>query len=367
MTVNVFNDKDREFAKRAIALASNPIVAPHPNPRVGCVIVKNNKIIGEGFHRKAGTAHAEINALEDCTDSCAGGSMYVTLEPCSISGRTPPCVNHIIESGIGRVVACTKDPNPAINGQGIEMLRSAGVQTEVGIFETQAAGLNRGFFKRHRSGLPWMTVKVGASLDGRIATKSGESKWITDVQSRNDVHRLRAQAAAILTGSGTIEADDPNLNCRLEGVESSLIRVVADSSLKTSPNAKLFTCNGDVIVAAKKGCESIRKSVLEKVARIIEMPETDQGIDCRELMSMLAKKYEVNDVLVEAGPRLVGSLLDQKLVDELIIYVAPSILGNEAKGMALIPGMEKLSDRMDGKFTDIQEIGDDLRITMQIC
>ncbi len=360
------NQTDREYARRALALANEPLISPHPNPRVGCVIVKNRQIIGEGCHAKAGTAHAEINALDCCSDICDNATMYVTLEPCSITGRTPPCTSRIIESKIRRVVACTLDPNPKINGTGIERLRNAGLEVEVGLLEQDAEELNKGFFKRQRRGLPWITIKVAASLDGRIAVKSGHSKWITSAASRQDAQRLRARAAGLLTGIGTVAADDPRLNCRVPEADSSLIRIVADSSLRISPQASMFRCEGDVLIFAKEGVDARRKSALSGLAKVIEIPSDHTGLSCLHMMTVLADQFEVNEVLVEAGPALAGSLLEQRLADEMVIYMSPSLLGHEAKAMAEIPGIEHLADRIQGHLSNVQRIGSDLRITVRI-
>ncbi len=362
----VLNETDREYARRALALADEPLISPHPNPRVGCVIVKNRQIIGEGYHAKAGAPHAEINALDHCTDICEGATMYVTLEPCSITGRTPPCADRIIESKIGRVVACTLDPNPKINGTGIERLRNAGIEADVGILEPEAEELNKGFFKRQRQGLPWIAIKIAMSLDGRIAVKSGQSKWITSKASRQDVQRLRARAAGLLTGIGTVAADDPRLDCRIPGAESSLIRIVADSALRISPQAAMFRCAGDILIFAEEGIDAKRRSALPEQAKVVEVPSDHTGLSCRHMMAVLADQFEVNEVLVEAGPGLAGSLLEQRLADEMMIYMSPSLLGHEARPMAEISGIERLADRIQGDIFDVRHIGSDLRVTVRI-
>ena len=360
-----FSRADYEHTERALELASMPVSAPHPNPRVGCVIVRDGKIVGEGFHRKAGQAHAEVNAFEDCGDLANNAELYVTLEPCDAYGRTPPCVDRVIQSGVKRVVICSRDPHPSTNGSGINKLREAGIVTDVGILEKKARSINRGFFSRLERGRPWVTVKVAATLDGRIATATGESAWITGEDSRNDVQLLRAQASVIMTGIGTVEADNPRLNCRAPGADSSPARVIVDSHLRLWPDSKLFSVEGQVIVAVKKESKFIVGSEVGEQAEIVEVSAGRGGVDCGELLNILAER-EVNEILVEAGPKLVGTLLSERLADEMIVYMAPSYLGDTGRGIATIPEITKLSDRIDAKFTDIQRMGEDLRVTVRI-
>ena len=359
------SDTDHGYIRRALKLAQTPVSAPHPNPRVGCVVVKNGKIVGEGFHRKAGCAHAEVNALDSCGEKSRGSVMYVTLEPCTVHGKTPPCVDRVIQSGVERVVVCTEDPNPLVQGRGIKMLRESGIQVDLGVLADEAQKMNQGFFSRHKNGKVWVTVKIAATLDGRIATQSGESSWITAEASRQDVQLLRAQASAILTGAGTVRKDNPRLNCRAEGAENSPLRVIVDSKLETSANSRMFDCDGDVLIATREGTCSKNRSKLEKVAEIVEIPSSEAGVDCRNLLTVLAQR-EVNEVLVEAGPSIVGSLVSEQLVDQMIVYLAPSLLGDRALGMATIPAIQRLSDRINGEFSEVHKLGDDIRITVKI-
>ena len=356
---------DLSLVSQALELALQPVSAPHPNPRVGCVIAKGERVIGRGFHRAAGQPHAEVEALNSCDVSPAGATMYVTLEPCTHFGRTPPCVDQVIESGIERVVICTEDPNPAVRGRGVDKLRQAGIRTEVGLLHEQGRSVNRGFFSRHETGRAWVTVKVAATLDGRTATASGESKWITCRESRQDVQRLRAQASAILTGIGTVLADNPRLNCRAQNAGRCPARVIVDSSLAISPDMRLFDHDGEVIVAVKQGIAAKRRSRLGKSADIIELPPGPGGVDCETLLKHLADR-EFNEILVEAGPRLVGSLLAGGLVDEMIVYMSPSMIGDRGRGMAVMPGIERLSDRIHAKFTEFRQLGDDYRIRFSL-
>lgn len=351
--------------ERALQLAMEPVSAPHPNPRVGCVVVQGDQIVGEGFHSQAGLAHAEINALDACGGCAEDGVMYVTLEPCNVKGRTPPCVDRVIQSGVRRVVVCSQDPNPAVSGRGIRMLRDASIVTEVGIKEDAARKLNRGFFARHERGRAWTVVKVASTLDGRIATSTGESEWITGEASRQDVQRLRAQASAILTGVGTVQKDNPRLNCRASGRSRSPTRIIVDSNLRTSPDSRLFEVEGDVIIAAKPTAVSENRSKLEGLARIVELPSGRGGVDCTKLLEYLTR-CEFNEILVEAGPNLVGTLFAERLVDEVIVYMAPSLIGDEGKGIAALGELRQLTERVQAQFTQVRRIGEDLKITLEV-
>ncbi len=355
---------------RALELARTPVSAPHPNPRVGCVIVHQGEIVGEGFHRIAGSDHAEVSALASAGKLPRGAEMYVTLEPCAIHGRTPPCVNRLIESRVARVVIPSEDPNPATKGRGIKRLRDAGIKVDVGVMKEEARKMNIGFFVRHEEGRVWVTVKVGATLDGRTATASGESQWITSEASRQDVQLLRAQSAAILTGIGTVIADDPRLNCRAKGAASAPMKVVVDSNLRTPSNSQLFADESETVIATTRTEPCDERKQLECVAEIVDLSSNSRqsnkaSVNCTELLDHLAKR-EINQVLVEAGPTLVGSLLKDELVDELIAYMAPSMLGDCARGIAAMPSIHSLSQRVRGQFTDVRALGDDLRITLRL-
>jgi len=361
-----FDEEDFVFAERALTNAGWPVRPPHPNPKVGCVVVKDGLVIGEGFHSWAGGGHAEVVALGECQVSPENAVMYVTLEPCTTFGRTPPCIDRVIDAKVKRVVICSKDPNPDVCGDGIKRLRDAGIRVDCGLLEEKAIEINKGYYSRHLRGRPWVRVKLGITLDGRIAVKSGESKWITGEDSRHEVQMLRTQASAILTGSGTLKADDPYLNCRLELENCTPLRVVLDSNLVITPNARMFSVKGQVLIAAKKGVQASRRKEIENVAKVVEMPSVSSGIDCKELLNHLAISEQVNDLLVEAGPTLVGSLLEENLVDELIVFMAPSLIGHESRPMAKLKGIERLADRIDGQFTDVEKVGEDIRITVKI-
>ncbi len=346
--------------RRAVALAQKPISAPHPNPRVGCVIVKDGRVVAEGFHQAAGSAHAEAAAL-DAGQDVRGGTMFITMEPCSTHGRTPPCVERILAAAIDRVVIASPDPNPVNGGLGIQRLHEAGVETEVGLLDEEARAINRGFFSRHERARPWVVVKTAATLDGRISTASGESQWITGDAARQDVQRLRAQAAAVVSGVGTVLADDPRLNCRLDGALNQPLRVIVDSRLRTPADARLFAEDGDILFAVGEDVNPEAYRQMEGRAEIVSFGSSDGRVDCDRLFRYLAER-EINEALVEAGPTLAGELLDTGLADEMIVYLAPAILGDSAVGMARLPEAKSLMDWHRGRFANIQRFGDDVRI-----
>jgi len=364
---------DINFMARAIRLAKRGQYTTHPNPRVGCVIVKDGKIIGEGYHQKAGQPHAEINALRGVANGdTKGATAYVTLEPCSHTGKTPPCANALIESEISHVVIAMQDPNPQVAGQGIQRLRDAGIIVDVGILEDQARGLNLGFIKRMEQGLPWIRIKLAMSLDGRTAMASGESQWITGSAARQDVQRLRAKADAILTGSGTLTGDDPSLNVRITseelGLENGLeyqqpTRVVLDSNLKISEQAKMLKLAGDTLVYTCANSQEKAQKLENAGAKIITLQ--GKKLALKEVLQDLAKQ-QINEVHVEAGATLCGALLKEKLVDEIIIYMAPSIMGADARGLFNIPELNTMKDKIDLKIQDIRAVGDDWRLQITV-
>jgi diaminohydroxyphosphoribosylaminopyrimidine deaminase/5-amino-6-(5-phosphoribosylamino)uracil reductase len=359
---------DQTFMARAILLAKKGQFTTHPNPRVGCVIVKDNKIIGEGFHQRAGYAHAEINAINAATESLENATAYVTLEPCSHTGKTPPCADALVESGISRVVIAMQDPNPQVAGQGIKKLKDAGIVVDMGILETEASGLNPGFIKRMEKGLPWVRIKLAMSLDGRTAMASGESQWITGEAARADVQRLRASADAVMTGSGTAIADDPSLNVRLiedelgiEGHVHQPLRVVLDSRLRMPLEAKMLTLDGETLIYTCADKLQRTKQLESAGARIEILASGSEQLSLESVLKDLAKKH-INEVHVEAGATLCGALLQQRFVDELVIYMAPSILGSDARGLLELPGLGQMKDKINLKIQDIRAVGDDWRI-----
>jgi diaminohydroxyphosphoribosylaminopyrimidine deaminase/5-amino-6-(5-phosphoribosylamino)uracil reductase len=362
--VSEFTRDDYRHMSRALKLARNGINTCHPNPRVGCVIVKNGDVLAQGWHETAGQPHAEVMALQKAGDKAAGAAVYVTLEPCSHQGRTPPCANALIDAGVAEVVIAMQDPNPLVAGQGIEKLQQAGIRVKSGLLKNQATELNRGFIRRMTHGKPWVTVKLGASLDGRTAMNNGESKWITGPEARSDVQRLRAQSSAILTGSGTVLADDPSLNVRQEDVKRQPLRVVMDSNLSIPDTAKMLNDGLPLLVATTCDDEDDRFSMLvQRGVDLITLRNRGNRIDANALMERLAGDYSCNEVLVEAGPTLCGDLMANQLVDEVIIYLAPVLLGTDSRGMFTVPGLESIAEKIHLTITDVAAVGHDWRIT----
>jgi len=357
---------------QAIKLAHKGCYTCHPNPRVGCVLVQNGEIVGDGFHQRAGKPHAEPIALSAAGDRAQGATAYVTLEPCSHYGRTPPCADALIQAGISRVVVAMEDPNPKVAGSGLECLRQAGVQVHTGLLESEARALNPGFIKRMSHGLPFVRCKLAMSLDGRTAMASGESKWITSDAARRDVHRLRALSSAVMTGVGTVIADDASLNVRLsvadlDGIESaenlpSPQRVVLDSQLRMPLQSKMLSLPGQTRILCLEG-EYEQQSALEAAgAEVVFMPAHKGQIGLQAAMRYLAQQ-EINEVLLETGPRLAGSVLQAGLVDELVIYMAPHLMGDGGKGLFHLPALVQMQDRIELEIADIRAVGRDWRIT----
>lgn len=357
-----FSRADVEYMARAIKLARRGLYTTHPNPRVGCVLVAHGEIVGEGWHRRAGEAHAEINAIDAAGKKSAGATAYVTLEPCCHQGRTPACTNALIKSGVVRVVAAMQDPDPRVAGKGLQEISAAGINVNVGLLQAEAEGLNAGFIKRMRRGRPYVRLKQAISLDGRTAMGSGESKWISGEAARADVQRLRAQSAAIVTGSGTVLSDDPSLTVRDIDIGRQPLRVVVDSNLSMPETAKLLSLEGEtLIVTASEDAD--RASVFVKAgAEVLRLPNGAGKVDLPALMEHLASR-EINDVLVEAGTVLSGSFLGMGLVDELIVYLAPHLMGNSARGMFNLPSINNMEDRIALQIKDITAVGGDWRIT----
>lgn len=363
----MFSAQDSRWMAHALRLAEQGLCSTSPNPRVGCVLVADGNIVGSGWHQRAGEAHAEIVALSEAGDAARGATAYVTLEPCSHHGRTPPCADALIAAGVVRVVAAVVDPNPRVADSGSEKLRAAGIVVEVGLMENEAQELNCGFFKRMTCGTPWVRSKIGMSLDGRTALANGVSQWITGVAARQDVQRWRARSCAVLTGIGTILSDDPRLNVRnIESVRQPM-RVVLDSQLCTPSNAKILldTEVGKVLIyTATTNQEKIER--LEQAgATVCEMPDNKGQIDLAAMMHDLAKR-DCNEVLVEAGGVLNGALLRAGWVDELLLYISPQMLGDKARGMAHLGELTNLDQSMSLKWHDVRQVGDDLRIIARI-
>lgn len=358
--MKILNDTDGMRA--ALALASRGLYTTTPNPRVGCVIVRDGEVIAEGHTQPAGFAHAEAHALQHAAANgvdVRGATVYVTLEPCSHHGRTPPCADALIAAGVARVVAAIGDPNPLVAGQGLARLRAAGIAVETGVLAPEAAEMNAGFFSRMRCGRPWVRMKVAASIDGGTALQNGQSQWITSSAARDDGHAWRAQACAILTGIGTVQQDDPQLNVRAVDTPRQPRRIIVDSRLEISPQAKVLQGGGSWIVAAIDD-ERRAAPLREAGHEVIVLPNDSGKVDLGALMQALGRR-QVNELHVEAGFKLNGSLLRAGVVDELLMYFAPCLLG-PAQGMARLPVLDNLSDRLALRFHDVRQIGPDLRV-----
>ena len=358
---------DEMYMARALKLAARGRFTTHPNPNVGCVIVKDGEIVGEGFHYRAGEPHAEVHALRMAGEKAKGATAYVTLEPCSHHGRTPPCCEALIGAGVSRVVAAMQDPNPQVAGRGLYRLQQEGIDVSHGLMMNEAEALNKGFLKRMRTGFPYIQLKMGASLDGRTAMASGESQWITSPQARRDVQRLRAQSHAILTSSATVLADDPALTVRWDELNAETqtlypqenlrqpLRVVIDSQNRVTPQHRIVQQAGETLFArthedARQWPENVRNLLV---------PEHNDHLDLVVLMMQLGKQ-QINSIWVEAGPTLAGALLQAGLVDELIVYIAPKLLGTDARGLCALPGLEKLEQAPHFKFNEIRHVGPDI-------
>lgn len=360
LIVHIIDDIDG--MRLALEWARKGMYITTPNPRVGCVIVRGGEVIGAGFTQPAGQAHAEIMALRDASargNDVRGATAYVTLEPCSHHGRTPPCSDALVRAGLGRVVAAMGDPNPLVSGRGMAQLRDAGIATDMGMLADEAHELNIGFFKRMRTGLPWVRLKIAASLDGTTALRNGASQWITGTEARADGHAWRARACAILTGIGTVREDDPQMTVRAIDTPRQPLRVVVDSKLEIDPAARVLQGAPTLVVAAGEN--------LEKEARlradgheVIHLPNQDGKVDLPELVHELGRR-EINELHVEAGYKLNGSLVREHCVDELLVYVAPSLVG-DGQGMFALPSLSTLEDRQQLQFHDVVQVGTDLRI-----
>ena len=353
---------DRRHMMRALALARRGLYSTDPNPRVGCVIAHGERIVGEGWHRYAGEPHAEIHALAAAGGGAAGATAYVTLEPCRHTGRTGPCTRALIEAQVARVVAAMRDPNPRVAGRGFAELAAAGIEVETGLLEAEAGRLNRGFVSRYERGRPWVRCKLAATLDGRTATAAGESRWITGEAARADVHRLRAQAGAVLAGIGTLLADDPRLDARVEdaGCLAPPMRVIADSRLRTPPTARVFSAPGRILVATSRDASSA-PALRDAGAEIVSIPDAGGRVALGGLMTALAERG-VNEVHTECGPTLAGALLESGLVDEVVVYLAPTLLGDAARGMFSLPMVAAMRDRIGLDIEGVERVGADLRI-----
>lgn len=362
---------DERYMARALELARRGRFTTMPNPNVGCVIVRDGEVVGEGWHQRAGEPHAEVHALRMAGEKARGATAYVTLEPCSHHGRTPPCCDALIAAGVKRVVAAMQDPNPQVAGRGLHRLHQAGIDVSHGLMMADAEALNRGFLKRMRTGFPWVQLKLGASLDGRTAMASGESQWITSAAARRDVQRLRAQSAAILSSSGTVLADDPALTVRWSELNDDTlalldeqplrqpVRVIIDSQNRVTPQHRIISQPGETWLMRHQPDQQCWPEAVTQIA----VPLREQQLDLVAMMMLLGQR-QINSVWVEAGATLAGALLQAGVVDELIVYLAPKLLGHEGRGLCQLPGLSQLVDAPAFRFSDVRQIGDDLRLTL---
>ena len=354
---------DEYFMSRALVLAARGLYTTTPNPRVGCVIVNDDEIVGEGWHVNCGGAHAEVNALKQADTRAVGGTLYVTLEPCAHYGKTPPCVDVIVKSGISRVVFGAKDPNPLVDGRGMEHLKANGISVEGGLFSEKSEELNLGFFKRMRYGKPWVRVKVAAGLDGKTALENGRSQWITSKESRVDAHKLRAQSCVVLTGVGTVVEDDPRLTVRHTETSRQPGKVIVDSQLRSPLDAHLFKTLGVTLATAVKEQNRL-DHFIQKGVNVLVLPDSEGRVDLDALLVELANQ-QVNEVLVEAGINLHSALLHRHLIDEMIIYYAPKFLGAQGRGMFFLDELNSMDQVLERDVIDITSIGKDFRVTVR--
>ena len=368
-----FSSDDYRFMARALQLAEKGRYTTQPNPRVGCVLVRNNQVIGEGYHRLAGQPHAERVALANVTEKTEGATAYVTLEPCCHHGKTPPCTEALIEAKVSRVVVAMKDPNSLVAGNGIKKLHQAGIDVSCGLLEDQAKALNPGFIKRMSLGLPFVRCKLATSVDGKTAMANGESVWITSEASRRDVQYLRAQSSAIMTGSGTVRHDNPSLNVRLTGQELRLdedlpvyqpVRVILDTTLQTPVDAKIFKQPGRVLIyCGNERYENATKYTKHSGSNVTVVPVDlhNEKLVIEQVLKDLAER-EINEVLLETGATLAGAAINAGLIDELIVYQAPSLMGHDARPLVVLPGIDSMSEKINMRLIDQRQVGPDQRM-----
>lgn len=361
----MFTANDHVWMARALRLAEHGLYTTMPNPRVGCVVVKDGNIVGEGAHLKAGESHAEVFALRQAGELAKGATAYVTLEPCSHTGRTPPCAEALVKAGIAKVIAAMVDPNPIVAGNGLAYLQAHNIQVASGLIQDQALALNSGFISRMSRNLPYVRCKIASSLDGKTALDNGNSQWITSEAARLDVQKWRAQSCAILTGIGTVLHDDPAMTVRSEQVTRQPLRVIVDSQLRLSPQAKILQ-GGNTLIAYAQDPENKTPALLASGAELILLPtqydfNQHKKVCLKSLLSHLAR-LQINEVLVEGGEKLNGALLAQNLIDELLIYYAPKLMGSEAKNLFSMPAFSQMSQAIALNMLELRQIGTDIRL-----
>jgi len=349
---------------RALRLAERGLYTTTPNPRVGCVLVKDARVVGEGWHERAGEAHAEVVALQAAGAAAAGATAYVSLEPCAHQGRTPPCTDALVAAKVARVVAAMQDPNPQVAGKGLQKLREAGIRVEAGLMEEQARELNIGFVSRMARGRPWVRVKIAASLDGKTALANGVSQWIGGPDARRDGHHWRARSCAVMTGIGTLKDDDPRLTVRDVETTRQPLRIVVDSRLRITPDAKILD-GGAVLIATATQDDAKARALQAKGADVVVLPNADGKVDLLRLTQHLGS-IGINEVLIEAGINLDSALLRAGVVDELLFYLAPLLLGDAGRGMLDLGDLTRMEQRLELDIRDTRLFGPDLRVLARL-
>lgn len=349
---------DSQMMVRALQLAELGLNSSSPNPRVGCVIVKDGNVVGEGFHRIAGEAHAEINALKHAGDQAKAATVYLTLEPCAHQGRTGPCADALIKAGVAKVVFAMEDPNPLVAGKGLQKLRTAGIEVHGPLMEDSARELNKGFIKRMTTGLPWLRCKLAMSLDGRTAMADGKSQWITGPAARENVQQLRARSCAIITGVDTVIHDNPKLNVRLPNTVRQPLRIIVDSALRTPPQSEIFS-TGETVIIAHTQADTHKEF---ENASLLTCAQKNNKVDLRKLLETLVKEHQTNELLVEAGAKLCGAFLAEGLVDEIVIYMAAKLMGKDARPLFDF-SISSMAAQLTLSIQDIRAVGGDWRIT----
>ncbi|WP_432697366.1 bifunctional diaminohydroxyphosphoribosylaminopyrimidine deaminase/5-amino-6-(5-phosphoribosylamino)uracil reductase RibD [Marinobacterium sp. YM272] len=369
-----FSSSDHHFMGRAIVLARRGLYTTHPNPRVGCVLVKQGEVVGEGYHVRAGEGHAEVNALRQAGDKAKGATAYVTLEPCSHYGRTPPCAEALVEAGISRMVCAMVDPNPAVAGRGLERLRQAGIETASGLMEAEARELNPGFIRRMEKGLPYVRAKLAMSADGRTAMASGESQWITGSAARADVQRLRARSSAILTGIDSVLLDDSSLTLRenelgldnaADIVKRQPLRIVLDTQLRLPLTAKILHQPGRTLILTLCQDET-RINALKQAGAEVQVREDGERLDLAAILKWLTQEEQCNELLVECGATLAGAFVEAGLVNELVVYMAPKLLGSSARPLLQLP-LERMEQQIPLLLDEVRHLGQDLRLNWKLA
>ncbi|MFT5140753.1 MAG: diaminohydroxyphosphoribosylaminopyrimidine deaminase [Lysobacterales bacterium] len=359
----MFDSFDHQCMSRALRIAARGLGTTDPNPMVGCVLTNDGEVVGSGWHKRCGESHAEVFALSEAGIRARGATAYVTLEPCSHQGKTPACAPQLIEAGVRRLVCASRDDNPRVNGEGFSLLRNAGIQVDIGLMKEQAESLNAGFFKRMRHDMPWLRVKLAQSIDGGTALSNGQSQWISSEESRADVQSWRARSSAVMTGIGTLLADDPSLNVRRDESCRQPLRIILDSHWRTPVTARTLGLEGKVLIA---GLQDIKApaSLVSTGVELLGLPENKGRVDLHLLMQALAER-SLNEVQVEAGSTLSGALIAEELVDEVLIYQAPVLLGTGARQAFGFGPLESMENRVRLKWVESVHLGEDLRLRLK--